>query len=247
MLKPCILYIKKVLKSDGKNRTDEKVNDDLLRILMRCSGIVGCRSRLEANITYLESCGVVGSQLSNLLVTRTRIFVKDKEGLSQLVSRALEMDFTMGSRMLAHGIRSLSDLPVQSLNGKFEVFLVFGFSKDELASMFRKSPLTFGHSEATLKRKIEFFLNNLNVKKSVLVRYPVLLSYSTEKRVTPRYKVLHILKSMKVLSKDSSLYRAMCLSDRQFMDEYIFRYENDAEDLLLVYNGLTLDTYKKQC
>ncbi|KAI3451097.1 hypothetical protein Pfo_007762 [Paulownia fortunei] len=231
-LKPCICLIEKVLKNDGRNRSNEKVNDDLFRTLTRCNRIVHLKSRLEANIQYLESCGVVGSQLSALLLRQPRIFAMNKEKLAELVSRALDMDFAVGSRMLVHAIHSLSCLSIKTLHGRFEVYRMFGISKDEVALMFRKSPYVFQLSEAKLRWKLEFFLNNLKINKLVLVHHPVLLSYSIEERVIPRYKVLEILKSRRLLRKDSSLNSVMCISNRKFLEKYILRFKNDAEELL---------------
>ncbi|KAI3451095.1 hypothetical protein Pfo_007760 [Paulownia fortunei] len=244
-LKPCIGLIKKVIKNDGRTRSNEKVNDDLFRTLTRCSRIVHVKSRLEANIQYLEICGVVGSQLSALLLKQPRIFSLGKEKLAELVSRALDMDFTMGSRMLAYAIHSLSCMSINTLNGKYEVFRMFVFSMDELALMFRKSPHAFGLSEAKLRWKIEFFLNNLKINKLVLVPHPTLLTCSIEDRVIPRYTVLEMLKSRRLFGKDLNLYSAMCISNRKFLEKYILRFKNDAEDLLLAYNAQLPDNSEK--
>lgn len=55
-----------------------------------------------------------------------------------------------------------------------------------------------------------------------LVQHPILLACSLEKRVIPRYKVLEILKSRRLLRQDSSLNVAMCYSNRQFLEKYIY-------------------------
>ncbi|KAK6150473.1 hypothetical protein DH2020_015405 [Rehmannia glutinosa] len=244
-LKPCILLIKKVHNNDGRNRSDEKVNDDLFRTITRCNRIVQMKSILEENIRYLESCGIVGSQLSTLLLRQPRIFGMHKEKLKEIVSRAVGMNFTIGSRMLVHAIHCLSCMSIKTLNGRFEVLRLFGFSKDELALMFRKSPFVFGISEAKLRWKLEFFLNHYNIDKFLLVRYPILLTCSVEERVIPRINVLEVLKSRKLFKKDLSFYKAMCISDEKFLEKYILRFENDAGDLLLAYNNQPPDTSER--
>lgn len=120
-LRPSISLIKKVLVSDGRCRSKEQVTGDLLRVLTRCSTIFYMTSRLQANIMYLESCGIVGSQLSSLLLSRTRLFTMPREKLEQLVSRAGDMNLHTGSRMLAHAIGVLGCSSMKMLNGKFEV------------------------------------------------------------------------------------------------------------------------------
>ncbi|KAL6576027.1 hypothetical protein OROHE_000498 [Orobanche hederae] len=237
-LRPSILLIKKVLENDGRNKSDEKIASDLFRVLMRGSWIIGIhmKSRVEANIRFLESCGIVGSQLSALLLRRTGIFSMSEEKVEQVVSRALDMGFTLGSKMLVHAVCSLSSLNIKTLNGKFEAVRVFGFSDDELLSMFRQSPCAFNPSEAKLRWKYEFFLNNLKIDKLVLVKYPVLMTFSVEKRVIPRFKVLAILKSRKLCRKDLSFYYVMCMSNSRFLQDCILRFKDDAGELLSAYN-----------
>ncbi|KAG6399714.1 hypothetical protein SASPL_141195 [Salvia splendens] len=60
--------IKKVLVSDGRYRSEEQVNGDLLRVLTRCSTIFYMTSRLEANIVYLESSLVQQPNLLSLSI-----------------------------------------------------------------------------------------------------------------------------------------------------------------------------------
>ncbi|KAK6150471.1 hypothetical protein DH2020_015403 [Rehmannia glutinosa] len=244
-LKPCILLIKDVQKNDGRNRSDEKVTNDLVLTLSRCDRIVDRKARLEANIRYLESCGIVRSQLSTLLLRQPRMFSMRKEKLEELVSRALDMDFSIGSRMLAHAIYCLKCVSIKTLNGRFEALRMYGFSKDELASMFRKSPFVFSLSEAKLRWKVEFFLNNLKIDKLVLVKHPTLVTYSIEERVIPRFRVLEIVKSRRLCRKELNFNNAMCVSNAKFLEKYILRFKNDAGELLLAYNDQLSDTSER--
>lgn len=243
-LKPRIDLIRDVFASDGRNRSIESVNDDLFRTITRCGRIVLARHTL-ANILYLKSCGVVGSQLSSLLFRLPRFFSLKQDKLQEIVSRALAMNFTMGSRMLVHAIHSLSCISTETLNGRYEVFKAFGFSKEEVDLMFRKSPYIFGLSVATLRCKLELLLENLELDRSVIIQIPGILSLNIEERVIPRYRVLEILKLKGVLKKDPSLSRAICMSDSMFMNTYILRFKSDAEELLLAYNGRLLNTSTK--
>lgn len=236
-LRPSISLIKKVLQTDGRCRSKEQVDGDLLRVLTRCSTICYMTSRLESNIVYLESCGIVGSQLSSLLLSRTRLFTMPTEKVEELVSRVADMNFDMGSRMLAHAVAVLSCASLKTLSGRHEVLRVFDFSEGEIDSMFVKWPYIFGLSEANLRCKIEFFLNNIKISKSMLVQQPILLSFSIKERVIPRYKVVEILKSRRLVSKDLSLITALSLPNRKFYERYVLQFRNDAEELLLAYKG----------
>lgn len=241
-LKPTIGAIRNVFASDGRNRSIEMVNDDLFRTIVRCCRIVPAKQSLVANILYLKSCGVVGSQLSSLLLRLPRIFTLPQDKLAEIVSRALDMNFIMGSRMLVHAIHSLSCMSIETLNGKFEVLREFGFSKEEIDSMFRKSPYVFGLSGAKLRSKLELLLNNLKINVSEVVQTPAILSLNIEERVIPRYRVLETLKSRCLVRKGPSLSRAMIVSESRFLQSYVEPFKTDAEELLLAYNGQFLNS-----
>lgn len=232
-LMPSINLIRKVLQSCGRCRNKEQVNDYLLRVLTRCRAIIYMTSRLETSILYLESRGIVGSQLSTLLLARPRLFTLSEQKLEELVSRAVDMDFNMGSRMLAHAISVLASASIKTLNGKFEVFMMFGFSKGELTSMFRKSPSIFTLSEANARRKLEYFLNSIKINRLVIVRCPRILCCSLEKKLIPRYNVLEILKSRGLLRSDLGIQQAMILSDNKFSEKYIKPFRYDLEEAVL--------------
>lgn len=236
-LRPSIHLIKKVFESDGRCKSEEEVCQDLLRVLTRCSKIFHLTSRVEANILYLESLGIVGSQLSTLLLNRSRLFALPREKVEELVSRAVDMNFDMGSRMLVHAITVLSCVSLKTLDGRFGMFRRFGFDKGDLASMFRKSPHTFALSEVHLGRKLEFFLNELKIDRVVIVGCPRILCSSLEERIIPRCNVLKVLKSRGLLRRDLGLQHAMCISDKKFCEKYILPFGDEARELVLGEEG----------
>ncbi|KAI3462022.1 hypothetical protein Pfo_018685 [Paulownia fortunei] len=243
-LKPSIVVIKKVLELDGSENRNDNINDLLFRILLRNIWRIGKDSRLSSNITYLRSCGVVGSQLIMLLKSELRLFSMREAELKNLVSRATEMGFVMGSRMLVYGILALYSNSAETINRKFELLQSFGFSRDEWDEMFVKSPSLLKTSEAKLRLGIEFFLHTLMLDKSVLVGSPVLLGFSVEKRIIPRYKIFEMIKSRNLFEKEPSFITVLLLPDKKFVDEYIWRFGDDAKELQVAYKNYLLESSK---
>ncbi|OIW21966.1 hypothetical protein TanjilG_18164 [Lupinus angustifolius] len=60
--------------------------------------------------------------------------------------------------------------------------------------MFKRFPPLLRASEKKLKVGIEFFLHTVMLPKPLLVLRPVVLMYSFEGRVCPRYRVWLLLK-----------------------------------------------------
>ncbi|KAM2220218.1 hypothetical protein FF1_019296 [Malus domestica] len=208
---PCIEILKKILGNDENAK-------DLIRVLCRCNWVVtrDPKSRLLGNIAFMESCGIVGSQLSTLLKRQPWLFIVQESLLRSLVARVVEMGFSLNSGMLVHG--------------------------DECMDMFRRTPGLLRTSVEKIKFGIDFFLNTVKFKKSVLIHTPWILMYSMENRVSARYRVLEVIKSKRLLKRDPSFYDALILPENEFLDKFISRFRGDAEELLVTYKAHVLDS-----
>ncbi|KAF5480774.1 hypothetical protein F2P56_001490 [Juglans regia] len=235
-LVPCIEIIKNILSNDEDNQ-------DLFRVLRRCNKVVrgDPQSGLMGNIAFLKSCGIVGSQLSMLLTRQPRLFTIKESKLRDLVSRVLDMGFAVNSRMLVYALYTVSCMSNETFTRKLELFQSSGFSSEECIQMFRKAPGLLRTSEEKLKLGFEFFMNTINLEKSVLVRIPSCLMYSMDKRVMPRYMVLQVINSEKLLKREPSFIHVLSLTEEEFLAKFIAKFGNDAEKLLVAYKGHLLD------
>ncbi|XP_073143548.1 transcription termination factor MTERF8, chloroplastic-like [Henckelia pumila] len=236
-LKPGVEVIKNVLELNQPESNKFNIRDDLIRILSRYSWVIGNESKLLSSIKYLESFGIVGSQLVVLLKNEPRLFFVGESKLKSLISRVTELGFAKGSRMLVHGLRACYGNRTETLHKKYELLQSFGFSELECATMIIKSPILFKSSETRIRRGIEFFLSNLMLNKSVIVASPYILMYSMEKRILPRHRVLQMVKSRRLERRLPSISTMLCLSDESFMERYILKFKDDAKELMLVYKG----------
>ncbi|XVF61733.1 hypothetical protein PTKIN_Ptkin08bG0154200 [Pterospermum kingtungense] len=228
-LGPSIQFVKEVL---GDN------SQDLFKVFNRCNGFIARDGllKLSRNIEYVQSCGIVGSQLSRLLTRQPRIFRMREPALRDLVSRVLEMGFSTNSRMLVHAIHTMNCLSEKTFKKKWELFKSFGFSDDDCANMFRKTPGVFRVSGEKLKLGIEFYINVAKVDKNVLVSRPFLLMSSLEDRVIPRYRVLQVIKSKKLLKTDLSFLYVLDFTESEFL-KFMSRFPDDLEELLIAFKA----------
>lgn len=238
---PCVEIVKKTLGNDvvaGK---------DLIRVMSRCHWLMtrDPQARLVGNIAFLESYGIVGCELSKLLTTRPRVFGLPEPILRNVVSRVLDMGFCVESRMFVYAIHNLSGLSDETFRKKLDLFRSFGFSDDECVDILRRSPNLVKTSDEKLKFGIDFFMNTVKFEKPVLIRGASCLTLSMENRVIPRYRVLEVLKSKKLLNEKPILYSFFKITDDEFMDKYISRFKDDAEELLVAYRGHVSEIPKK--
>lgn len=236
-LVPCVEVLKEILGND------ENSGEDLIRVMNRCHWLVTRypRARLLVNIALLESCGIVGTQLSKLLKRQPWVFAMSKSTLRSLVYRVLDMGLSVDSGMFVRALESLSSLSNETFRKKLDLFRSLGFSEDECLEIFRRMPVLFKTSEEKLKFGINFFLNTVKMEKSTLVRHPTCLLYSMEKRVIPRYNVLQLIKLKKLMDKESSLCHAVNITEQKFLEKFVYRFgDDDAEQLLVAYEGRLL-------
>ncbi|KAK9104726.1 hypothetical protein Scep_021570 [Stephania cephalantha] len=235
-LAPSIDIVKGVLAPNGGDCD----TNDLFSVLRRCKWIIAKdpKLRLLPNISFLQSCGIVGSQLSTLLKRRPILFAQKESRLRDLVRKVEDMGFSIDSRMFVHGLFTLSCIGPETLERKFKVFEDYGFSREEIAEMFRTTPSLPRTSEEKLKLGIEFFMDVVGYNRTVLVHKPKILMYSLEKRLIPRHRVFVILRSknlLKTMKKVPSFISVVELSEDAFLDRFISRFLDCAEELLVIY------------
>ncbi|KAL5753706.1 hypothetical protein ACOSP7_021926 [Xanthoceras sorbifolium] len=236
---PCTQILKKILVND-------KNNQDLIRIVRRPSWLITMNpeSRFLRNIAFFESCGIVGSQLSYLLKIKPRLFLMEESKLRDLVLRVSDLGLSFHSRMFVYGLCIVFSLNKEIFERKLELLRSFGFTNNEAMEIFRKQPMLFSNSEERLKLALDFFLNKIELKKEMLIRAPFCFTLSLEERVIPRYRVMQILKSrsLLLLNKEPSFFKMLAVSEKTFLEKFVEKFTDDAEELLVAYRGHMLDS-----
>lgn len=231
-LKPCIDVVKRLMLDDHNN-------ENLIRCLSRCNWVDVKEPvvRVNANVKFFEQCGIVGAQLGMVITRQPRLLIMGELEVKELVSKVLDMGFSVDSRMLVHGLYSVSCLSAETFERKCELFRSFGFTKDEFLGMFKKAPGLLRVSEAKLKYGIDFLVNEVGFDKKVLVRRPTCLMFSMEERVIPRFKLLNVMVSKRILKKMPKFLNVMWLPEDEFLERFISKNRDYAEELLLVYKS----------
>ncbi|KAL5751768.1 hypothetical protein ACOSQ2_022275 [Xanthoceras sorbifolium] len=233
---PSTQILKKILLNDSNNKK-------LISVIRRLSWLITTNPerKLLSNIALFESC------LSMLLKTTPRTFVMEESYLRDLVSRVLDMGLLFRSKMFVHGLRLVSGMRAELLERKLDLLRSFGFTKHEALQIFRRQPTVFSKSVEQLKLRLDFFLNKIELKKEPLIGAPCCLAYSLEKRVIPRYRIIQILKSKRLLvKKEPSFLGVLSLSEQDFLEKFVAKFRDDAEELLVAYRGHLLDSSSSQ-
>ncbi|KAJ7970379.1 Transcription termination factor like [Quillaja saponaria] len=173
------------------------------------------------------------------LVRQPWLFLWQESLVGDYVSRAVDMGFSLNSNMSVHAVYSICCLSRETIRGKLELVQRFGFCQDECMQMFRRCPVLLRVSKEKFKFGIEFYLLTVKWPKSVLVRTTSSLMYSMEDRVVPRYRVLQMTTSKRLLGnkvKKMSFLCVLAMTEERFL-KFISRFGDDAEELLLPHKG----------
>ncbi|KAF6152298.1 hypothetical protein GIB67_005952 [Kingdonia uniflora] len=175
-------------------------------------------------VEVLRDIGVPESSIYKLMITYPCVLTRNNNQFKEIVQEVGELGFNPSSTLFIEAITVKLALSKATWEAKMEIFRSYGFSENEIISMFRKNPQSMRTSEKKLRSGLYFFINKLDLKPSYLAKYTSLFTYSMEKRIIPRWTVLQGLLSKGLLIKNklnigSSIKHKKCLFDAYLAKE----------------------------
>ncbi|KAF8395586.1 hypothetical protein HHK36_019536 [Tetracentron sinense] len=207
-------------------------NDNIGFALGRASWIL--HNFPKQNTTILRNHGVPELIISKIIMTYPRTLCVKPDKFSETVMKTIEMGFDPSSLKFAYGLCTLSGMKKGTWEAKLAVYMSFGWSEDEILSMFRKQPTCMASSEKKISTALDFFMNELKWTQADISKYPTSLFLSLEKRTVPRCSVIEILLS-KGLMKKGNMGKALKVTENEFLKNYVVKYQEDLPQLLEIY------------
>ncbi|XVF82935.1 hypothetical protein PTKIN_Ptkin16aG0091500 [Pterospermum kingtungense] len=102
----------------------------------------------------------------------------------------------------------------------------WGWSNEEIALAFGRSPNFMRVSEHKIKAAMSFYVNTMGCKSSCIAKCPVLLSLSLHKRLIPRWSLLQVLLSKGLIEKEISLQVLFMSNEKKFLCRFVTPYED---------------------
>ncbi|GER24764.1 mitochondrial transcription termination factorfamily protein [Striga asiatica] len=195
----------------------------------------GQPGNLSSNFSFLVACGVPQPSLVSLFTTYPAMLVVSQEKLSSCMGRAIEMGFDVTKKTFLMAIRVLMGLNESTLKRKMAVYRKCGWSESDIRTAFLNQPLCMALSEKKILKSMGFLVDKLGCSPGDVARCPLLLRYSVEKRMKPRWAVATVL-SEKGL-KNVAVTSLLTVSEKTFLKNYVEKYEKDVPELLDIYRG----------
>ncbi|WCJ24740.1 Mitochondrial transcription termination factor family protein [Euphorbia peplus] len=208
---------------------------------LKYSGAGRCLARrdldktLIPNIEYLKSCEICELQIARYIYRAPTTFFIQPDKLKDFVKRVDEMGVDRQSKMFLCAVRAVSSMSRKNWELKLKLFRELGFSEQEILDAFRVAPQGFSVSERKIKEVIQLLLTVVDI--SYIARYLSLLTYSVEKRLKPRLRVLKILESNNLLKKRPGLAGFVSITNAKFINKYVIPYSDEVGDLRSAFQG----------
>uniref|UniRef100_A0ACD5V3V2 Uncharacterized protein n=1 Tax=Avena sativa TaxID=4498 RepID=A0ACD5V3V2_AVESA len=190
---------------------------------------------LLQNLATLRGVGVPEARLTALVRMQPTIIMQAPAKLKALVGRVEACAGILpSSGMYTWCLFALHNIGERTFETKKAVVTRgLGCTDDEFAAMFRRAPCFMFTSEEVLRRKVEFLRTACGV--GCVLRNPVLLTFSVDKRMAPRLRAIEGLRSRGVVIRKTSLATVVRLSESTFVERYIHKYKEDVPELLELY------------
>ncbi|CAA0828169.1 Mitochondrial transcription termination factor family protein [Striga hermonthica] len=192
-------------------------------------------SNLSSNLSFLLDRGVPRPSLVPLVTRQPTILMAPQEKLSSCVGQAIEMGFDVSNSAFLKAIQVLMGLNESTLKRKMEVYRKCGWSESDIRTAFLSQPLCMALSEKKILKSMAFLVDKFRFAPGDVARHSLLLGYSVEKRMKPRWAVATVL-SEKGL-KNAAVTSLLIVSEKTFLKTYIEKYVKEVPELLDIYRG----------
>ncbi|KAF5181184.1 Mitochondrial transcription termination factor family protein [Thalictrum thalictroides] len=227
----------KIIPSINFLRGFVKTDTCIAKILNRCCwGITDAECLMGPNIAILQDHGVPKANISKFILASPRIFFYKPEQFYNMVIDIKKMGFNPSSVMFGEGLNRVRNLKNPIWDTKMAVFKSFGWSEDEVLSLFKKQPMVVGASLKKLNSALDFFMNTLKWTRNDVSKNPSCMLLSLEKRVVPRSCVLQILLSKDLISR-GGMGQGLRESEDVFLKKYVLKYQLELPELSEVYQS----------
>lgn len=191
------------------------------------------------NISLLmKDCGISGARILKILKRSSWVVSRSTSSLQELIDRVEELGFNRDSRMFEYALCVLSKYKRSTVASKLERFARFGWTVEEILRAIRLAPVLLTLSDNKLKKSMEFLMGAAGLEPACIASYPVMLMFSLEKRVMPRYRVMELLKSKGLPEGKFDYASALRLSEAKFLAKFVFPHVEAHPELEEVYEPL---------
>ncbi|CAM0948145.1 unnamed protein product [Alopecurus aequalis] len=212
---------------------------NILRALKRCpyDFLSADLDRVvKPNVAFLRECGVDACDIAKLCILQPRWLTSTLERLQAIVACAERLGVPRGSGMFRLALQAVGFYTEETIAAKVDILKkMFSWSDAEVAIAVSKHPSMLNRSKETLQHMPDFLINKVGLGPAYIAHRPVMLTYSLEGRIRPRYYVLKFLKEKGLVHQHRDYYAVLVISNKAFMEKFICPHKKVAPHLAEYY------------
>ncbi|CAL9102665.1 unnamed protein product [Musa textilis] len=167
---------------------------------------------IEPCISLLREHGISDEHITHMVVT-VRCCFRGIDNLKEVIKYIEELGVPRDSGVYPYALDVLMSLNRSRFDATSATLMSFGFSQTDIIAAFRKCPYVWKLSKKNICDKMTFLMKEAGFELTSIICCPMILTYSLEKRLRPRYEVMNFLKQNKLLDKGYILPSVMQLSE----------------------------------
>ncbi|CAL9060162.1 unnamed protein product, partial [Musa banksii] len=178
--------------------------------------------KIEPNISLLRECGISEQHIAQMVVRLPSFLCHTEKCIKEAIKHVEELGVSRDCKKFPRALLTVVTLSRSRLDATFATLMSYGWSQPDCVAAFRKHPSIWSLSKKTLCDKMTFLMKEAGCELTYIICRPVLLTYSLEKRLRPRYEVLNFLDQNKLLDKGHDLLSVILLSEEKFRNKFLF-------------------------
>ncbi|KAM3296995.1 hypothetical protein ACQJBY_039067 [Aegilops geniculata] len=203
-------------------------------MLKRESGLLSTNldKVVKPNVVFLRECGLGAYDTAKLCIRVPRMLTSNPERIRAMVACAERLGVPRGSGMFRQALEAVAFLSEEKVAAKLEYLKkTFRWSDAQVSIVAYKYPSVLRKSNGALQQRSQFLLSEVGVEPAYIAHRPIILGYSMEGRLRPRYSVIQFLKANGLLGQYRDYYSLVMLSEKVFVEKFICPHKEAASHL----------------
>ncbi|CAL9102729.1 unnamed protein product [Musa textilis] len=199
-------------------------NERLIRASRRgmCLLTSSLSRKIEPNISLLRECGISKQRMAQMVVAQPSFFCRTEKCIKEAIEHAEELGVSRGCKMFPHALLVIVNQSRSRFDATFATLISFGWSHPDCVAAFRSYPSIWSVSQKNISDKMTFLMKEAGCELTYIICRPVLLTFSLEKRLRPRYEVVNFLEQNKLLDEGHDLLTVMKSTEEKFRKKFLF-------------------------
>ncbi|KAL2899853.1 Transcription termination factor MTERF4 chloroplastic [Bienertia sinuspersici] len=195
---------------------------------------------LVPNVALLRSYGIPNGSIRKFILKNPYSFLIKTDSFQNAVIRVEEkLGIPRTSPQFLAGIALVTTSTEKGIESKKQVYKSFGWTDSDIATLVLLNPVLLALSEDSIKKKLDFVMNEVGCKASYLAPRCYVLTYSLEKRVVPRHKTVLFLKENGLITENYSLGTVVTLPHSKFLKKFVLPFK-EVHEFYSKHAGISL-------